>query len=177
MQGLLAAGLAILLTASAGCSFHAPDASAPKDGVEPVDGATNPTVDAGPKCAGYDTNIGGHKYRLLQGGMTWDQGKASCDTSGGYLLKIETSNEDGQAAGALAFFGVQEIWIGLRDVAQNGTYVWTDGMAPSFTHWSGTAPAGGDPDCISKITSTQIDDRWIAHACTESRRVVCECNP
>ena len=176
MQGLLAAMLAIALTASAGCSFHAPGSSAPQDGVDPVDGATTPTVDAGPKCAGYETSYNGHKYRLSQGGMTWDQAKASCDTSGGYLLKIETQAEDNQATVLLALT-TSEVWIGLRDVNLNGAYVWTDGTATSFTHWSGMVPNSGDPDCIVKIASFQTDDRWYARSCTDMRRAVCECNP
>jgi hypothetical protein len=178
MQGLLAAAFAILVSASAGCSFHAPDAGMQPDGAgtgSNAGGDGSILVDTGPRCAGYDFDANGHKYRLTQG-VTWDQAKASCDADGGYLLKIETSNEDGQAAFLLRLF-TQEVWIGLRDVNANGTYVWTDGTAPTFTHWSGTVPAAGDPDCIMKITSTQTDDRWYARSCTDTRRAVCECNP
>lgn len=176
MRGLLAAALAIAL--AAGCSFHAPDASqAPlMDGAAPApDGATTPPDGAAARCVGYDTNYNGHKYRLSQSGMTWDEAKASCD-SGGYLLKIESPNEDIQASVLLVLYA-SEVWLGLRDVNQSGVYVWTDGTAPSFTHWSGPAPTIDDPDCIVKIVSIQNDARWYARSCTDMRRAVCECVP
>jgi hypothetical protein len=180
MPRLLAAAFSILVSASAGCSFHAPDSGMQPDGAgtgSNVGGDGSIMVDAVPKCDGYDVDANGHKYRLSRDPMTWDQAKASCD-AGGYLLKIETEIEDGQATFLLRFF-TQEVWLGLRDVNGTGTYVWTDGTAPSFTHWSGSAPTAGDPDCIVKITPTQsqTDDRWYARSCTDTRRAVCECNP
>lgn len=173
MQGLLAAALAVVL--GAGCSFHSPEGSAPNSGDPDAAVADDAGGDAGALCAGYGYSYNGHKYRLISSAGTWTQAKVSCEAGGGYLLKIETSGEDNQAANAF-FGGPSEVWAGLRDVNQNGVYVWTDGTAPAFTHWSGTAPGSASPDCVVKNTYV-TDGRWYTRDCTDSKAVICECVP
>jgi hypothetical protein len=175
MQGLLAAALALAL---AGCSFHAPDASSPGGADDDAAASmTDAAVDAPPaaRCTTYGTSYNGHKYRMVESGMPWAQARANCEADGGYLLKIETQPEDFQVETAFVA-GPQEVWTGLRDVDQSGVYVWTDGTLPSFTHWSGSAPGAGSPDCVAKNTYV-TDGHWYTRDCTDSRDFICECNP
>lgn len=174
MQGLLATALALAL---AGCSFHAPEASSPNGGDPDAATTADAAVDAPPaaRCTTYGSPYNGHKYRMVETGMPWAQARANCEADGGYLLKIETQPEDYQIETAF-LAGPQEVWTGLRDVDQSGVYVWTDGTAPSFTHWNGSAPGAGSPDCVAKNTYV-TDGRWYTHDCTDSRDFICECNP
>jgi Lectin C-type domain len=182
MQGLLAAALALALALAltAGCSFNAPKGGDGNGGGPDAGGPAGtdagPTPDAPPaRCTmTYDFSYGGHKYRLIDSGMSWAQAKAACETDGGYLLKIETSEEDRKAEEAFAF-GPAEVWMGLRDPSNDGVYVWTDGTAPSFSRWS-ASPSAGSPDCVVKNTYT-TDGGWYTRNCTDSKAVICECGP
>jgi hypothetical protein len=181
MKALLAATLAL----AAGCSFSSPDGTGPKGAeTEPDAGlevdAGAPQVDAAPgaRCAAYTYSYQGHKYRLGSGtgsGITWAKAKESCESDGGYLLKIETSGEDQQVEDAF-IGGPQEVWIGLSDLNRDGNYFWTDGTpASAFSHWN-QAPAQASPDCVVKNTYT-LDGRWYARDCGLGRAVICECVP
>jgi hypothetical protein len=182
MQGLLAATIAV----AAGCSFTPPDPAGSGDGPEPgVDGSIpdpdGPMGDGPPaaRCSTYEYDYDGHRYRLTMNGedvraVSWMAGKADCESDGGYLMKIDASNEDQQVENVL-WLGPQEVWIGLHDPDQQGSYLWTDGTPPSFTHWS-SAPSAGSPDCVSKNTRFS-DGRWYTRDCADTRPAICECNP
>jgi lectin-like protein len=167
MQGLLAAVIAL----AAGCGFHAPEASAGPDA------GTDPSGDApAARCTTtYDYVYSGHRYRLVESGMKWAEAKTSCEADGGYLLEIDSSAEDNQAANAF-FGGPQEVWIGLRDASNDGSYRWTNDMPPSYTHWNGAAPNAGSPDCVVKNTYF-TDGHWYTRDCEDDKAVLCECNP
>ncbi len=167
MKGLLAATIALF----AGCDFPAPKAG-PDAGV--ADAAV--VIDAAPinpDCNGYDFQYNGHRYRLVMSAMTWMQAKAGCEADGGYLLKFDTQQEDDLAAQLIT--DQTEIWIGLHDPAQTGTYLWTDGTPPAFTRWA-TPPTAGSPDCVIKNTLV-ADGRWFTQTCTDLRPSSCECTP
>lgn len=175
----------LAVAAAAACRFDLPPGGSPPDAGDPVDAvdagsdapaADGPPVDMLPAgCgAGYNYEYNGHRYRLIMSTLTWAAAKADCEASGGYLLKIETAAEDQQIENVLGF-GPSEVWIGLSDVDQDGTYLWTDGTPPSFTHWS-NPPGPSSPDCVAKNTKP-TDGRWFTRSCGGSEAAVCECNP
>ena len=177
MKGLLAATLAVV----AGCNFGSPPHD-PPGSTEPDAGTMpdpDPPADASTasRCApAYDYTYNFHKYRLIDNGMSWAQAKSTCESDGGYLLKIDTAEEDQRLEDAF-IFGPQEVWIGLSDINRDGNYFWTDGTPPSaFSHWSGGTPTTTSPDCVAKNTYT-TDGQWYTRDCTNNRSVVCECNP
>lgn len=170
---MLAAAIALV----AGCSFSPPGSGSPNPGGPDAGTGTDAAIDAPPvaRCsADYDAEIGGHKYRLIGSGMSWMQARASCETDGGYLLKLETVNEDDLAE--FLINDVPEIWIGVHDTDGDGVYQWTDGSTAVFTHWDGGVPSAASPDCAVKNTSTS-DGKWYTRSCTDSMPAVCECNP
>jgi hypothetical protein len=182
MQGLLAATIAVV----AGCSFTPPEPAGPGNAPEPgTDGGTSepdaPPGDAPPaaRCSTYEYDYNGHRYRLTMNGedvrqVSWMEGKTDCESDGGYLMKIDSGNEDQQVENVLGF-GPPEVWIGLHDPNQQGSYLWTDGTPPSFTHWSST-PSAGSPDCVMKSTNP-FDGRWFTRDCVGTRPAICECEP
>lgn len=164
MKRLLAATCSLVL----GCGFNAP--AGPPDASSGADAA--PNTPPGARCANYQLDFEGHKYRLIETAMTWASAKATCELDGGYLLKFETQDED--TATAFAISEQQEIWIGLSDLDQNGAYVWTDGSAVTYARWDNPPPPAGN--CIVKNTLV-TNGRWYPRGCTQAKPSVCECNP
>jgi hypothetical protein len=83
MQGRLAAMIAL----AAGCSFDGPGLG--------TDAGTS-TIDAPAAGCGtaYDFDHGGHKYRLVSSEVSWTAARSNCEADGGYLLKIDSADED-----------------------------------------------------------------------------------
>jgi len=172
MKGLLASALVLM----AGCGFNSPESSSAQadagDNGSPP-GSTPQDAPPAARCSTYSYSYNGHKYRMVDTAISWTDASNNCASDGGYLLKIESSGEDNQAAYLIS--GPSEIWIGLRDGTNTGSYVWTDNTPPTFTHW-GAAPNAASPDCVVKNTLV-TDGRWYPRDCTSTRAVVCECNP
>ncbi len=88
----------------------------------------------------------GHTYYLLAA-SSWTQAEANAVILGGHLATVRNEeenifiyNEVQRLNGA-----VRRAWIGLTDVAQQGTYVWTSGEPVTYTNWAAGEPnhAGG----------------------------------
>ncbi len=166
LLGVVAGVLAV------GCRFDLP--ARPDSGVEETPDGPSADAPAGnPTCAGYDFDYNGHRYRLVTSSTSWMQAKAGCEADGGYLLKLDTQQEDDLTAQLVS--EQTEIWIGLHDADNDGTYLWTDGAPPAFTRWA-TPPTAGSPDCVFKNTLVS-DGRWYPLACIDLRPSVCECTP
>jgi hypothetical protein len=62
---------------------------------------------------------------------------------------------------------------GLNDMRTEGTFVWTDGTAPSITPWGAGEPndGAGAEDCVEFSPTTGI---WNDVGCDEGRAFVCE---
>jgi hypothetical protein len=106
-------------------------------------------------------------YRYIPGAFTYEEGKAKCQAEFGDIATIfdAHSNElvyisDGGGGNAN-----QNFWIGLTDIAQEGTYVWEGGMPLNFTSWASGQPDDGDAaqNCISM--SSTIGPVWLDNPC------------
>jgi hypothetical protein len=83
----------------------------------------------------------GHVYYLLTNN-NWTNSEAEAVALGGHLVTINNAAENtwvtttfGSSGGAL--------WIGLNDVAAEGTFVWASGESVGYTNW---ASASGEPN-------------------------------
>ena len=75
-----------------------------------------------------------------QQGISWNDARAACVDAGGDLLSIHSSAEDDHAYSLTG--GDKAVWFGFNDVAQDGTWAWTDGSAVDYTNWQ--SPSGND---------------------------------
>jgi hypothetical protein len=67
-------------------------------------------------------------------------------------------------------------WIGLNDIASEGSFVWLDGEQPGFTKWNDGEPndAGGAEDCGVLYTTGTSVAMWNDADCSSALPFVCE---
>ena len=90
----------------------------------------------------------GKTYHLLSD-SSWTVAQATAVTLGGNLAIINDQLENDWIAQTFGQPGVadRQIWIGMTDQAQEGTWVWIDGTPVGYTNWAPNEPndgAGGE---------------------------------
>src|SRR5262245_705021 len=83
----------------------------------------------------------GTTYHLLAENR-WDQSEPQAVALGGHLATINSAAENdfiwntfGPTVNAIATTGNRSLWIGLNDVAVEGTWVWVSGQPVTYTNW------------------------------------------
>lgn len=95
-----------------------------------------------------------------------------CQAKGGQLLSIhDQATQDWTKEQAFAIAG-NDWWIGLNDLQQEGTFVWTDGSPVDFTAWNEGEPNNaGEEDCANlPVWSGGL---WNDLACDAPRPYIC----
>lgn len=83
----------------------------------------------------------GHTYYLLNAD-TWTSSEARARTLGGHLVTINDVTENQWVYDT--FDGANKsLWIGLTDLAKEGTFVWVNGQPVTYTNWNGGEPNDG----------------------------------
>lgn len=80
---------------------------------------------------------GGSDYYISNSEYTWSEAKNFTAISGGHLVTISTQAENDTVSSLAAG---RRIWIGLNDVAIEGTWVWENGESVTYTNWSTNEP-------------------------------------
>jgi uncharacterized delta-60 repeat protein len=105
--------------------------------------------------------INGHSYQLTKASMTWDNAEAEAVAHGGHLVSINSSEEN---QWLLNTFGGNRLWIGFNDIAQEGSWVWTDGSPKTFTKWAPGEPSNskGSEDVaeLYGLTTSTSYGKW-----------------
>ncbi|KAJ8022986.1 Alpha-N-acetylgalactosamine-specific lectin [Holothuria leucospilota] len=107
-------------------------------------------------CPPFWTLFNKYCYRFFGQRVSWQEANYNCQTYGSgnsfanlvsihskeenefvsNMFKSYTDNTDPTESG-------HEIWIGLTDQDEEGTFVWTDGTSADFTAWQSGEPNGG----------------------------------
>ena len=96
-------------------------------------------------------------------GIDWNNSTQEC-ISRGYNLATVRSLEENTLMYSTTVTGSDTCWIGLNDIANEGTFVWADGTDSTFTYWSTGEPnSSGDEDCVS----TLMGPKWNDYYCTQ----------
>lgn len=101
-----------------------------------------------PQCVEVAAN-GGGTLAYCFSARTYVDAQNDCVDQGGHLVSIhDQATQDEVTAGAFAVLW-SSWWIGLDDVAVEGTFAWQDGTPVDYTAWAGGEPndAGGNEDC------------------------------
>ena len=113
----------------------------------------------------------GHRYKRL-GAVMWDQARAMCEQASAatYLL----IPDDAAELANLATIASPPFWIGVDDLAAQGTFMTVKNVRAMFLPW-----ASGEPstqlgrDCVRATSATQI----ATDVCSSRRAAICECEP
>lgn len=144
------------------------------------DGGTAPgdacTPDCKLACAGPGESIGlafGSCYRLTSSPKTWEGARAECVAWGGDLVAIGSPDEQGFVT-TLASPDASH-WLGLNDIAAEGSFVWSSGEAAGYMNWWPGEPndSGGVEDC-AQIYPAANNFHWNDLNCAVELVGVCE---
>jgi hypothetical protein len=92
-------------------------------------------------------------------------------------LTLPVFRNDGDQAALVDDIGVMSYWIGLNDIAVEGTFIWADGTPFDFdteSNFSSGEPNNqGNEDCVEAFAN----NRWNDLSCGNTRTTVCPLSP
>jgi hypothetical protein len=93
--------------------------------------------------------FGDHYYEAIEEPATWHNAAAYCEQDGGYLVTINSAEENQFVYNLAADTGGVEVWLGATDEAVEGTWEWVTSEPFDYTNWGPGEPnnyaAGPDP--------------------------------
>jgi cysteine-rich repeat protein len=101
----------------------------------------------------------------------------ACASKGGYLASVTSQAEQDFVFGVLIDKSVLlPRWLGLTDLATEGTFVWSSGEPFSYTHWGAQQPDNYNDaeDCVEMY---HVTGEWNDDNCTYEYEYVCEYTP
>jgi hypothetical protein len=103
----------------------------------------------------------GRTYHLLSTG-SWTESEQVAIALGGHLATIDDQAEhDWIAAQWHNWQGVDlHLWIGLTDVATEGTWVWADGTPLGFTNWAPGEPNNSNNEDYGSMRKNDALAQW-----------------
>jgi len=101
-------------------------------------------------------------YFLNPQSMTGDEAQLFAESLGANLISIQSQAENDCVLNALNAIGESgTIWIGLNDVATEGTFVWYDQSPVGYTNWATGEPnQSGNEDCVQIFPGGSEPGRW-----------------
>ena len=107
----------------------------------------------------------GHTYVRYEDIMTWEEANAFCKKHLGYLLAINTEEEQKIMEEFIADGKRYSYHIGINDTEKEGSFVWSSGEKVTYTNWEPNEPNDyGDGEDYGQIRrkSGQWNDNSIA---------------
>ncbi len=135
------------------------------------------TIPDGLGCpVGYATlsGIPNRAYRRIGTASAWQDQVTACQADGAnvYLAVPDNATE----LQAILTLASSDVWVGVSDIAVEGSFVTVLGAAATFLPWAAGQPdnSGGGSDCVTALSaSATYDDK----RCSNAAIAVCECEP
>jgi hypothetical protein len=116
---------------------------------------------------------GGHVYMYCASAGTWSDDRTTCLTYGYDLASVNDSAENTEMVDQAYSRYVGKWWIGLTDQAVEGTWVWSNGDAVTYTNWHAGEPNGGTSESCTQLGRFG-DYTWNDEPCSSAFYFVCE---
>lgn len=123
----------------------------------------------------------GHKYRLVQEKVSWQTANAKaamlpkcCGGKTAHLVTIDSEEEDFVVSDLIYPFGEDlYAWIGISDLAVDGTFQWVTGEPVTYENWDSLFFDGGlEPNnCGEYFRGTY---QWYTFRCSVRQRYIVE---
>ena len=123
----------------------------------------------------------GHKYRLIQQQLTWHEANASaaklpkcCGGKTAHLVTIDSDDEDFLVGDLINPFGRDpNVWIGISDLAKDGTFAWVTGENVTYQAWDLNYFDGGqNPNNCGELYVGTYE--WYTYKCSYKQHYVVE---
>ena len=122
-------------------------------------------------CNRLQVGPNGHTYWYCPMAVTFDDATAYCETLGGHLVTIDSTEENDFVTGLAT--DREGVWLGATDAAEEGTWVWVNGEDWSYEHWAPGEPNDtGNEDCLQLYRTGQRT--WNDTRCDATLHFVCE---
>ena len=100
----------------------------------------------------YTWTFKGHKYQLIDAGMTWSTAQKYCQSIGGHLASITSSSEQKSITKALKKYGKKNnYWLGAKKNGK-GQFKWVTGEPFKYTCFAGGQPDHSFEKCLMIYT-------------------------
>ncbi|NWI81658.1 MRC1 protein, partial [Dryoscopus gambensis] len=93
-----------------------------------------------PGCQKGWKRYGFHCYLVGSTLLTFSEANKTCEQSKSYLATVESRNEQTFLISLTGLRSEKYFWIGLSDTEEQGSFRWTNGETPHFTHWNTAMP-------------------------------------
>ena len=119
------------------------------------------------------TTYKGNRYTLFESNVSWTDAKRICESLGGHLVTI-TSSEENNVVKALASKAKNDVWYGATNKDTNGKWTWVTGEDFVFSDWGAGEPnnLGGDQYYMQLLEKNQWDDT--TECASEYQSFICE---
>lgn len=115
-----------------------------------------------------------HCYRMIDESMSWDTGKAYCESIGGNLLTITSPEEQSFVFDNLVSDSSNDVWLGMSDMDLEGSWHWVTDEVWTYDNWD-----SGEPDNCLSIEHYGLMDRitglWYDRASLNDGGCGCNC--
>lgn len=115
-------------------------------------------------------------YKVYTSLSSWFQANATCTAQKGYIITIETTPENQMVVSLISQrVNSTKFWIGLNDIAAEGSFVWSSGYSFSDVGYGTLTQAAVWNDCVHGVTGAT--GQWYDRLCSSSWAVptfVCE---
>jgi spore coat protein CotH len=139
-----------------------------------VDDDCNGVLDDAPECPQCQdfTLDNGDPFELCFQQKNYADAQADCVAKGGHLASIRNQSEHQQLVSASLGLWWTSWWIGLDDIAEEGTFVWQDGTPLDYTAWADNEPNDSNgEDCGHFWGAT--GGLWNDIPCTNEMPYIC----
>ncbi|XP_078615024.1 perlucin-like [Branchiostoma floridae x Branchiostoma japonicum] len=116
-------------------------------------------------------------FRFSTDTKTYAAARSACQAAGGHLVMPKDQTTDDFLRNQLTMYpNGQDVWFGLTDLLQEGTFVWEDGTP--LTGWSNWGPGepssgrGSAEDCVE--WRAEYGNKWNDRSCSVSTYYVCQ---
>lgn len=91
--------------------------------------------DAYVTVVGEKRTFNGHTYQLVYSTYGWNEMKSYCESQGGYLACITTTEEDAFLYNYINEYDVRNAVFGFTDDGDEGNWRWVSGEPVNYTNW------------------------------------------